>query len=83
MIPPGAGMLLDELLTAERSHENLEKLQKEALREELIQKAVQTEKVTAEERGVDPDTVTRPDSKTKEGKKRNEPVDEDEGILGC
>ncbi|HSG41881.1 MAG TPA: TraM recognition domain-containing protein [Anaerolineales bacterium] len=83
MIPPSAGMLLDELFTAERSHENLEKLQKEALREELIQKAVQTEKVAAEERGVDPDTVTRPDSKKREGKKNNEPIDENEAILGC
>ena len=76
-------MLLDELLTPERSQENVEELQKEALREELIQKAVQADKATAEERGVDPDTVTRAVSKTKKSKKHKEPVDEDEAILGC
>jgi len=43
-------MLLDGLLTPERSQENVEKLQKEALREELVQRAVQAAKVTAEER---------------------------------
>lgn len=83
MIPPVTSMLLDELLTPERSHENVEKLHKEALREELVQKAARADKAAAEASGVDPVTVTRPDSTTVEDKKHNESVDEDEAALGC
>jgi len=83
MIPPSTGMLLDELLTPERSHANVEKLQQEALREELIQRAVQAAKIAAKERGSDPASITRPDSKAVEDKNRNKPVDDDEAILGC
>jgi hypothetical protein len=83
MIPPSAGMLLDELLTAERSHENVEKLQKEVLREELIQKAVQADKATTKARGGDPSTTARPDVTTSTETKNKEPVDEDAASLGC
>ena len=77
MIPPSAGMLLDELLTPERSHENVEKLQKEALKEELIQKAAQADKAAKKAKGEDPSTTARPDAATKTETRRQEPIDED------
>jgi len=83
MIPPSMGMLLDKLLTPERSFENVEKLLQEAQREELIQRAVLADKMAAEEQGLDPATVTRPDSDEAEDKNPNKPVDDEESILGC
>ena len=77
MIPPSAGMLLDELLTPERSHENVEKLQKEALKEEMMQKAAQADKAAKKAKGEDPSTTARPDVATKTETKRQEPIDED------
>ena len=77
MIPPSAGMLLDELLTPERSHENVEKLQKEALKEEMIQKAAQADKAAKKAKGEDPSTTARPDVATKTETRRQEPIDED------
>lgn len=82
MIPPSASMLLDELLTAERSHANIESLQNEAAREEMIQDAMKAEKETAEARGEDPAAVVRPDAVTTKETKHEIPIDEDAARLG-
>lgn len=82
MIPPSAGMLLDELLTAERSHENIEELQNEAAREEMIQDSMKAKKAAAEARGENPATVVRPDAVTPEEAKNDKPIDEDLARLG-
>ncbi|HKI53131.1 MAG TPA: hypothetical protein VJ987_03330 [Anaerolineales bacterium] len=82
MIPPSAGMLLDELLTAEGSHENMEELQKEAAREEMIQETLKAEKAVAVKRGEDPATVVRPDAVTPNKAKNEKPIDEEAARLG-
>lgn len=81
MLPPSAGMLLDELLTPEKSHQNVEELQQEAKREELIQQAVRAKKKEAEEKGEDPAAVARPDAATGDVKTK-EPIDENADRLG-
>lgn len=82
MIPSSASMLLDELLTAERSHANIASLQNDAAREEMIQDAMKAEKATAEVRGEDPAAVARPDAVTIKETKHEIPIDEDAARLG-
>jgi len=83
MIPPSAGTLLDELLTPETAHENVEKLQQEASKEELIQKAAQADKAAKKAKGEDPSTTVRPDVATKTETKNKKTIDEDAPPLGC
>jgi len=83
MIPPSAGTLLDELLTPETAHENVEKLQQEALKEELIQKAAQADKAAKKAKGEDPSTTVRPDVAMKTETKNKKTIDEDAPPLGC
>lgn len=82
MLPPSAGMLLDELLTPEKSHQNVEELQQEAIREEMIQEAIKAKKKEAEEKGEAPAAVRRPDVTTTNEVKTGEPIDENADRLG-
>jgi hypothetical protein len=82
MIPPSVSMLLDELLTAEWSHANIESLQTEAAREEMIQTTMQAEKAATEAKGEDPAKVVRPDAVTTKETKNETPIDEDASRLG-
>jgi hypothetical protein len=81
MIPPNKGDLLDKLLTPKRAHENVEKLQQEARKEEMIQKAAKADKKAAEARGEDPAKVIRPDEGALEKRKKEKPDDKYVSIL--
>jgi hypothetical protein len=81
MIPPNKGDLLDKLLTPKRAHENVEKLQQEARKEEMIQKAAKADRKAAEARGEDPAKVTRPDEGATQNRKKEKPVDKYVSIL--
>lgn len=81
MIPPNKGDLLDKLLTPKRAHENVEKLQLEARKEEMIQKAAKADKKGAEVRGEDPAKVTRPDEGVTLERKKEKPTDKYLSIL--
>ena len=81
MIPPSKGDLLDKLLTPKRAHENVEKLQQEARKEEMIQKAAKADKKAAEARGEDTAKVTRPDEGATEKRKKEKPDDKYVSIL--
>lgn len=82
MIPPSAGMLLDELLTPEVSHQNVMKLQEEARKEEALQKTMKSKKAEMEKRGKDPASVAQPDVAANKEESVEVPLDDVISRLG-